>query len=102
MTRPPHVLHMVPALFSNGDGITGGAERYVFELARHMAEEVPTTLVSFGEKPRRETDGRLAIRVIGDPWYVRGQRTNPIALSLFSELLGANIVHCHQQHVLST
>ena len=102
MTKPFHVLHVVPALFGANEGITGGAERYVFELARHMAEEVPTTLVSFGEKPRRETVGRLAIRVIGDPWYVRGQRTNPIALSLFSELLGANIVHCHQQHVLAS
>lgn len=102
MTKPFHVLHIVPALFGANEGVAGGAERYVFELARHMAEEVPTTLVSFGEKPRRETVGRLSIRVIGDPWYVRGQRTNPIALSLFSELRGADIVHCHQQHVLAS
>jgi len=100
MTRPPHVLHMVPALFSNGDGITGGAERYAFELARHMAEEVPTTLVSFGEKNRHETIGGLSIRVIGKPWYVRGQRSNPVALSIFNELRAADIVHCHQQNIL--
>jgi glycosyltransferase involved in cell wall biosynthesis len=102
MTKPFHVLHIVPALFGPNDGITGGAERYVFELARHMAEEVPTSLVSFGDKPRRETVGRLSIRVIKDPWYVKGQRTNPIALSLFSELFGADIVHCHQQHLLAS
>jgi len=102
MTKPFHVLHIVSALFGANEGIAGGAERYVFELARHMAEEVPTTLVSFGEKPGRETVGRLSIRIIGDPWYVRGQRANPIARSLFSELRGADIVHCHQQHVLAS
>jgi len=102
MTRPCHVLHVVPSLFGANDGITGGAERYVLELARHMAEEVPTTLVSFGEKDRQETIGQLAVRIIGNPWYVRGQRTNPFAFSLFGELRRADLVHCHQQHVLTS
>ena len=35
------VLHVVPALFGK-EGVVGGAERYAFELARHMAREVPT------------------------------------------------------------
>ena len=39
----PRVVHMVPALFGPG-GLVGGAERYVFELARHMAERVDTRL----------------------------------------------------------
>ena len=43
----PRVLHIVPALFGADDGIVGGAERYTLELARFMAEEVPTTLVTF-------------------------------------------------------
>lgn len=102
MKRPTRVLHLVPALFGKNDGIIGGAERYAFELARYMAGEVPTTLVSFGEKDRQETVGQLGIRIIGDPWYVRGQRTNPMAFSLFSELRRADIVHCHQQHVLAS
>jgi len=59
MTKIPRVVHIVPALFSEGDRILGGAERYVFELARHMADETPTRLVSFGEKDRRDTVGRL-------------------------------------------
>jgi glycosyltransferase involved in cell wall biosynthesis len=96
------VLHVVPALFDTADGVVGGAERYAVELGRHMANEVPTTLVSFGEKDRYETVGRLSIRVIGNPWYVRGQRTNPLALSLFSELRRADVVHCHQQHVVAS
>ena len=99
---PTNVLHIVPALFDMKDGVIGGAERYALELARHMADETPTTLVTFGECERQETLGRLRIRVMGNPWYVRGQRTNPLALSLFSELQRADVVHCHQQHVLAS
>jgi glycosyltransferase involved in cell wall biosynthesis len=98
----PRVLHIVPALFGSDDGIVGGAERYALELARFMAEEVPTTLVTFGARERHETLGSLKIRVIGNPWYVRSQRTNPISLALVAELRKADMVHCHQQHVLAS
>ncbi len=100
--RAPRVLHIVPALFDANDGILGGAERYAFELARFMSSEVPTTLVTFGERERNETMGSLKVRVIGDPWFVRGQRTNPISLALISALRNADVVHCHQQHVLAS
>ena len=99
---PARVLHIVPALFGHDDGVVGGAERYALELARHMADETPTALVSFGDRERHESVGRLKIHVIGDPWYVRGQRTNPVSLSLISELRKADVVHCHQQHVLAS
>ena len=46
------VAHLVPAPFDPEDGIIGGAERYSFELARHMAERVPTELISFGPRER--------------------------------------------------
>lgn len=95
------VLHIVPALFGP-DGVLGGAERYAYELARHMAREVPTTLVSFGERSRRETVDQLEIRVLGSPWHVRGQRTNPLAAGLVPELLRADIIHCHQQHIVAS
>ena len=97
----PRVLHVVPALFGRG-GVMGGAERYALELARHMAELVPTTLVTFGDVGRRERVGRLDVRVLGGAWYVRGQRTNPVSKGLLSEVLRARVVHCHQQHVLSS
>src|SRR6266516_1761853 len=96
------VLHIVPALFGTKPGIVGGAERYALELARHMAQETPTTLVSFGDKERLETIGNLKVRVIGNPWYVLNQRTNPVALSLVPQLRKADVVHCHQQHVLAS
>jgi len=96
------VLHLVPALFDAADGVIGGAERYALELARNMAKETPTTLLTFGPHDRHETLGDLEVRVIGNPWYVRGQRTNPVALGMLSELKAADVVHCHQQHVLSS
>jgi glycosyltransferase involved in cell wall biosynthesis len=101
MNGASKILHVVPALFGTG-GVVGGAERYALELARHMAEVAPTTLVSFGDEERREKVGRLDVRVLGGPWYVRGQRTNPVSPGLLAEVLRAGVVHCHQQHVLSS
>jgi alpha-maltose-1-phosphate synthase len=96
------VVHMVPALFRAQDGVIGGAERYAFELARNMADIVPTTLVSFGEKDREETVGSLKVRVFGNAHFVRGQRTNPISFSLLKAVWKADVVHCHQQHVVAS
>jgi glycosyltransferase involved in cell wall biosynthesis len=95
------VAHLVPAPFDREDGIIGGAERYSFELARHMADHVPTELVSFGPGERRATIGNLRIRILRAR-YVRGQRTNPVSAGLWSALAGATVVHCHQQHVLAS
>ena len=95
----PRVLHLVPALFGTR-GVVGGAERYAFELARHMADEVPTRLGTFGEDAREWTEGSLQVRMLGKGWAVRGQRTNRISPSVLPEILRADIVHCHQQHVL--
>ncbi|MFN7917523.1 MAG: glycosyltransferase family 4 protein [Vicinamibacterales bacterium] len=95
-------MHTVPALFTADDGIIGGAERYVLELARHMADRVPTTLVTFGNRAREEEAGRLRVRVIGSPWHVRGQAANPFSLKLLPAVLGADVIHCHQQHIVTS
>jgi glycosyltransferase involved in cell wall biosynthesis len=95
------VLHIAPAIFGE-DGVFGGGERYAFELARNMAAEVDTTLLAFGAHERCERIGKLDLRIIGNPWYVRGQRGNPLALSMLTHLRGADVVHCHQQHLLAT
>lgn len=96
------VAHLVPAPFDPGDGVVGGAERYAFELARHMSARVTTRLVTFGATARTERIGRLEILVLDRARYVRGQRTNPIALALLNAFGGASIIHCHQQHVLAS
>ena len=95
------VAHLVPAPFDPEDGIIGGAERYSFELARHMADHVPTELISFGPRERSATVGNLRVRVLR-AHYVRGQRTNPVSTELWRALGDATVVHCHQQHVLAT
>jgi glycosyltransferase involved in cell wall biosynthesis len=98
----PKVLHIVPALFGANDGILGGAERYAFELARHMANVAPTTLLSFGGNARDDKIDNLRIRILSRPWYVRGQRTNPFHFGMIGEILRADVIHCHQQHVLTS
>lgn len=102
MTFAKRVVHVVPAPFDARDGVIGGGERYVHELARHMAEVCPTTLVSFGRRDRDEMIGRMRLRVIGNSHFVRGQRTNPFAFGLIAELRRADVVHCHQQHVVAS
>jgi glycosyltransferase involved in cell wall biosynthesis len=95
------VLHIAPSLFAN-DGIIGGGERYALELARHMADQTPTKLVTFADRGRTEHVGDLEVRVIGQPWYVRGQRSNPVSLAVIAEVLKADVIHCHQQHIVAS
>src|SRR5438067_4192240 len=59
------VLHLVPALFGPA-GIVGGAERYALELARHMANRLPTRLLTFGLQSEERRIGNLAVRVVGE------------------------------------
>jgi glycosyltransferase involved in cell wall biosynthesis len=96
------VVHLVPQLFGAHDAVYGGAERYALELARHMAETVDTTLLTFGDRTRAETIGQLRIKIIGNPHHVRNQQNNMLAWGLFPNLRRADIVHCHQQHVLAS
>lgn len=95
------VAHLVPALFG-AEGVVGGAERYVLELARHMATRVPTRLVSFSSSPMRRIDGGLEVVAAGPPRHVRGQASNPFAWAAVRAALDADVVHCHQQHVVAT
>jgi glycosyltransferase involved in cell wall biosynthesis len=100
--KPPRlVVHTVPALFSRS-GTIGGAERYAFELARHMADRVPTRLVTFGDRASQETVGSLEVHVLKRHWRVRGDVHNPFALRLVPELLRAGVVHCHQRTTVAS
>jgi glycosyltransferase involved in cell wall biosynthesis len=96
------VVHITPALFGAG-GVFGGAERYTFELARHMARVTPTTLVAFADRPDRFTtpDG-LRVTVLGPAWRVRGQQFNPLHPGIVRAVAAADVVHCHQEHVLAS
>jgi glycosyltransferase involved in cell wall biosynthesis len=100
-TTAPHVVHTIPSLFGPR-GTIGGAERYAFELARHMADVTPTTLVSFADEAREERVGNLRVKVLGGTRRVRGQTHNPIAAGLVPELWAADVVHCHQTYILAS
>ena len=95
------VVHIAPAVFGE-DGVVGGAERYALELAKYMAAEVPTLFAAFGDRARTEQMGNLAVHVLGPASYVRGQRANPVAGSLLSEIRRGDVIHCHQQHILAS
>jgi glycosyltransferase involved in cell wall biosynthesis len=96
-----NVVHLVPATFGS-QGVIGGAERYAFELARHMAYETKTTLVAFGDRASEQQVGPLVVKTVPATWNVRGQKTNPWSFKIVPELLRADIVHCHQQHILAS
>ena len=42
----------------------------------------------------------LRVRTVGRPWLVAGQRANPFSLRVLREIARADVVHCHQQHIL--
>jgi glycosyltransferase involved in cell wall biosynthesis len=94
------VLHLIPTLFHPTEGIVGGAERYAYELARHMSREVDTTLLSFGPEERTLSEGALKIRVLAGAWHVRGSQFNPVSVRVLPDILRADVIHCHQTHVL--
>jgi glycosyltransferase involved in cell wall biosynthesis len=95
------VVHVTPALFGEG-GVFGGGERYALELARHMADQTSTRLVTFADGPARSDVGRLDVRVLGPAWRVRGQPFNPFHPGLVRHLTWADVVHCHQRSVVAS
>lgn len=93
----PRVVHIAPVLF--GDAI-GGAERYPLELARAMARRVPTRLLTFGGRPRRQRIGNLEVRVMRNWINFRRFRFDPLNPLMLSELVFADIIHCHQPETM--
>jgi glycogen synthase len=84
------------------DGYWGGGERYALELARAQAELVPTRLISFGSRARRERTGQLELVVLPARHRFRGAALNPLAAAMVPELGRAKVVHVHQYHTVLT
>jgi glycosyltransferase involved in cell wall biosynthesis len=84
------------------DGYWGGGERYPLELARAQAELVPTRLISFGSRARRERTDELELVVLPARHRYRGDALNPLAAAMVPELGRAQVVHVHQYHTLLT
>lgn len=95
------VVHLSPMKFGSG-GLFGGGERYPLELARFMADEVPTRLVTFANEASREQVGNLEVVTLGAPYYLRGQKMNPLHSGIFEHVRWATVVHCHQKRILTS
>ncbi|HEV7516510.1 MAG TPA: hypothetical protein VGR07_09445, partial [Thermoanaerobaculia bacterium] len=91
--RGPRVAVVYPTPFGE-DGIFGGGERYALELARALARQVPTRLVTFGDRPGIRQDDELEIRTYEAMTYVREERNNPLSFELFGDLRGVDVIHC--------
>lgn len=92
------VLHVSPALFGP-DGNVGGGERAAYELARAVARQVPTTLVSFGSRRSTGRDEGLAVETYASHVHFADQYFDPLSYRFLGELAKADVVHCHQYRV---
>ncbi len=100
------VVHVSPTYFSERS-VIGGGERYATELARAMSRLTPTRLVSFALRSDTLRDPEFAermldVRLFRPLWYPRGQRTNPVSFRFLTALADADVIHCHQFHVIVT
>lgn len=89
----PRVAVVYPIPFGPG-GVFGGGERYALELARALAAETPTRLVTFGEEPGTRQLDELEIRTVRPLAEIRGERLNPLSLRFLAALRDADVIHC--------
>jgi glycosyltransferase involved in cell wall biosynthesis len=88
------IVHVSPQYFGD-ESTVGGGERYAQELARAMAQLVPTSFVSFG--PRRQSFklDNLQVEIFSNrplPW----RRDAPFSPSFLPWIKRADVIHCHQ------
>jgi glycosyltransferase involved in cell wall biosynthesis len=95
----PRVVHVVPALFG-AENVFGGGERFPLELARAMANRLPTELVAFGARRATRQIGALNIEVLPNWLHVRRFKFDPINPFLLRLLARADIIHYHQTHTM--
>jgi glycosyltransferase involved in cell wall biosynthesis len=89
------VVHLTPATFGE-DGVFGGGERYPTELARAMADVVPTKLVGFGPRARSFRLGNLDVEVLPMRHHWRGAELNPLHERLLRAIGRPQALHLHQ------
>lgn len=88
------VVHVSPMYFGD-ESVIGGGERYAQELARAMADMVPTTFVTFGRRRQTVQVESLRMEVFRSrplPW----RRDMPFSETFLPWVFEADILHCHQ------
>lgn len=96
------VLFISPTFFDDVSAI-GGAERYVWELARAMTRLADVTVLTFG--PARlveERDGVVIWQLRRRPLMDHPLASNPLSASFFRAVAGADVVHCYQVDTFAT
>lgn len=94
----PRVLHVAPCLFGP-DGMVGGGERASYELARAIARETPTTLVSFGPERSSRRDDELRVEIYKRSGTIEGQLFDPLCHRFLERVADADIVHCSHYRI---
>jgi glycosyltransferase involved in cell wall biosynthesis len=94
------VLFTSPALFGE-EGVYGGGERYALELSKAVAEQLGSaTLYVMGPCDADRVAGALRIIVRRPRFAVRGQPQNPFPRDLLTLVMGSDVVHCFQRHIV--
>lgn len=97
------VLHVTPSHFDDAS-VVGGAERYVWELARAMAREAAdVTYLALSARPLEQRQGSLrVVHVPGRPLLNHPLARNPLSRRLLRAIREADVVHCYQMHAFLT
>ena len=95
------VIHLSPTYFS-AQSVLAGAERYSYHLAKAMSKKANTTLITFGPQSFVRQEEELTIKCFKPLFYIKRNKANPFSLSFLKDLLGADVIHCHQFMTLTT
>ena len=80
-------------------GVVGGGERAAYGLARGVAREIPTTLVSFGAERASQQHGELSVEIYPSAGDLGGQPFDPFSCRFLALVRKADVVHCSHYRV---
>ncbi len=95
------ILHISPAYFSD-QSVVAGAERYAYELAKAMSKRAPVVFLSFAKNSFTQNDAALRVEHIRRGILGRSRRANPFSFRFLKWVLWADVIHCHQAHMMNT
>lgn len=91
---------VMPTSFDT-DSVIAGGERYAFELAKALADQVDTTLFTFARQAKTTTVGPLTIRYCRVLAYPGGV-VNPLSVAHLPGLSRCDVVHVLQPRTIVT
>lgn len=95
------ILHLSPTYFSNQSAIAG-AERYAHELAKAMSKRASVVFLSFSKNVSSHREDTLRIEHVRQGILGWGRCANPFSFRFLRWVLWADVIHCHQAHMMST